>query len=104
MRSLHLLLRICLRSLSLRNGQLLLLGDLNLHLEDLACRDSGTFGNILDDSSLALCSCKPSHFAGHCLYVIITRKDANLIQSDHFAINFNILHHKPQPVKKIFFF
>ena len=99
--------------LSLRNGQLLLLGDVNLHLEDLACRDSATFGNILDDCSLALHSCKPSYFSGHCLDVIITRKADNLIQyiatnnpgiSDHFAINFNILDHKPQPLKKSFSF
>ena len=99
--------------LSLRNGQLLLLGALNLHLEDSACRDSATFGNILYDCSLALRSSKPSHLAGHCLDVIITRKDDNRIQSiatnnpgisDHFAINFNILHQKPQPVKKNFCF
>lgn len=96
-----------------KSGRLLIVGDINFHLED--SRDNGAvqFLRLMDDLNLQQHVNEPTHIAGHTLDTVISRRGDMLLSflsvydpglSDHYCILFNTAISKPQTkVKTISF-
>jgi hypothetical protein len=88
------------------SGHLLLLGDLNFHLDDPA--DSVKFKSLLDSYDLQQHVTGPTHRSGHTLDLVITRINDDIVWnssspitavdkglSDHFPVHFNLQATRP---------
>ncbi|KAK6191023.1 hypothetical protein SNE40_002773 [Patella caerulea] len=87
-------------------SRLLLVGDLNLHLDDAKCSISNKFYDILNSFNLRQHTTGSTHRKGHLLDVVITRvlddtvEDVNIcddLVSDHFSIFTKLKINKPVP-------
>ena len=87
----------------------LIVGDINLHLDKKENKDACEFITILDSYELEQHVNEPTHTLGHILDVVISKKHSQLVESvsvsdqgisDHFVVKFNILDKKPSPVEK----
>ena len=98
----------------------LIVGDLNFHLDKLTDRDTVKFTSCLETFGLKQLVRGPTHVAGHTLDILITRdNDSNVsnievrdpglsdsdgkIKRDHFAVIFDMRAEKPAPVRKSYF-
>ena len=89
------------------SGDLLLVGDINFHLD--IPDDSGTkrFIELLDSYNLIQHVSFPTHRSGHTLDMAVTLQDSNVLQamaqcdmiSDHNLFLCKISHPKPSPVR-----
>ena len=86
-------------------GELLVIGDFNLHVDSLCDVNTEHFGDLLASFDLKQWVTGLTHTSGHTLDLIITRHQCNLIEdvrvhdpliSDHYAIFMHLLLHKPQ--------
>ena len=80
-------------------GQILILGDVNYHLEDTSNGQTRDFLELLDILNLSQLVNQPTHRLGHTLDCIITEKNSNLVNniqvytpwiSDHCLVAFNV--------------
>ena len=80
-------------------GQILILGDVNYHLEDTSNGQTRDFLELLDVLNLSQLVNQPTHRLGHTLDCIITEKNSNLVNniqvytpwiSDHCLVAFNV--------------
>ena len=95
---------------SLRNNQLVITGDFNIHLDKQSLPDTIKLNKIIDECGMSIISStKPTHIKGHCLDAVISRRDSITVNdirtfyagfSDHYAILFKIKDNKPVPVRK----
>ena len=92
-----------LEVLTVSQGQLLILGDFNFHVDDLNDCCTKQFLNLLLSFNLVQHVLDPTHELGHCLDLVITRSSDNMLcnltvrnpcLSDHYAVTFNVLHKK----------
>ncbi|XP_052256472.1 uncharacterized protein LOC127861832 [Dreissena polymorpha] len=96
---------------------IIIVGDLNFHLDVPSNRETIKFLSILDACGLKQHVNKPTHVAGHILDVVITRDNDDTISyidvidlgfsnsdgklsMDHFAVTMNVRASKPVPVRK----
>ena len=77
-----------MESAVISNGQLLISGDFNFHVDDISNCDAANFLDILDNFGLLQHVSGPTHRLGHTLDLIITRNNDSIISSkpvaDHF--------------------
>jgi len=73
-----------LEQFALYNTQVVLVGDLNLHLEDPALLETSEFVTILRQFGLAQHVAEPTHRAGGWLDVIVTRDDTSPVDLEVF--------------------
>src|SRR6218665_1231275 len=66
---------VLLEQFALYNAQLVITGDLNLHLEDPSLPASSEFPTIIDQFGLTQHVAEPTHMAGGWLDVVLTRDD-----------------------------
>ena len=95
---------IFLESLISLPGQLLILGDVNFHLEDTSASQTREFLELLDVFNLKQLVNKPTHRLGHTLDCIITEESVDLVEdisvhapwiSDHSLVAFTLSLPKP---------
>ena len=99
---------LLLEELATASGELLILGDFNVHVDSSRDVNALHFCNLTD---LKQWVTTPTHTSGHTLDLIITRNQCKIIEnvivhdpliSDHYAIFMHLLLHKPQfPTKSI---
>ena len=99
------------------NKEILIVGDLNFHLEDKENHDTKRFSSLLESCGLHQLVQQPTHVHGHTLDTIIIRDTSNIISNitvtdpglsghdgkltrDHFAVNFTTTLAKPTPDQK----
>ena len=91
-------------------GILILLGDFNIHHDDVTNRDVARFDAILRSANLLQNVKQPTHNQGHILDLIITRATEAVLTtpyvhditlSDHFMIDFKILYATGDPNVRI---
>lgn len=70
-----------LELLILLPGQILILGDVNFHLEDTSTSQTMEFLELLDIFSLKQLVNQPTHRLGHTLDCIITEESVNLVDT-----------------------
>ena len=87
---------------------LVIAGDFSFHVDDLNHRDALKFTDLLESVNLIQDVKSPTHRHGHTLYLIITRKEEDMIAdvqvlayvySDHRIICCEINHSKSPPAK-----
>ena len=91
------------------SGDLLLVGDLNIHLDIKEDNETRKFNDLLDSCNISQHVDKPTHIHGHTLDVIMSRDADNIIQqvqvgdmiSDHHLLLCNIHHPKPHLEQKV---
>ena len=92
------------------SGKLLLMGDINIHMETHSSVDTIKFNEILYSLNLKQHVMDRTHIKGHMLDVVITREDESIVDhlvvigsglSDHYPIMFNTPWHKPKAQKKL---
>ena len=90
-------------------GKLLIVGDLNFHLDESKDCEATKFSHLLDSFNLKQHVTTPTHNRGHILDVIITRSDDDLVDnvmvrdptlSDHLAVHCNLKLKKPRAERK----
>jgi len=95
-------------SLATSSGQLLIVGDFNFHLDNLANQNSIKFIDAVDYLNLKQHVSEPTHSKGHMLDLVITRPDACPIHnvtvsppslSDHYPITVTVQRRKPSADK-----
>ena len=100
---------LLLEEMATASGELLVVGDFNLHVDSSCDVNAEHFGDLLASLDLKQWVTGPTHTSGHTLDLIITRHQCNLIEdvmvhdpliSDHYAIFMHLLLHKPQFPKK----
>lgn len=96
---------------------ILVVGDLNFHIDNEGDHDSQQFMSSLNAHGLTQHVHEPTHIHGHTLDVVITRDTSNIIShtvvtdpglcdhlgtlsKDHFAVSFTTTIAKPVPVQK----
>lgn len=86
-------------------NKLILIGDFNLHIDDVTNRDASLFLDLLESSRLKQHINGPTHIHGHTLDLVITHSDDNLLTStktltellsDHSVISCTIDFPRPQ--------
>lgn len=84
--------------------QIVIVGDVNLHLENISNNQTREFLELLDTLNLSQLVNQPTHRLGHTLDCIITEQDANLVNdicvhtpwiSDHSLVAFKLSVQKP---------
>ncbi len=89
-------------------GHLVVLGDLNVHVDDPHCADGKQFIDLFTSFGLVQHIVRPTHVKGHTLDVVLTRVadpwPSNFVidssmPSDHASIHFVSTLHRPPPVK-----
>ena len=60
-------------------SELVIIGDANLHLDDMTLRNTKTLLHILESSALQQNICEPTHHIGHPLDVIIIRGTSSIL-------------------------
>ena len=93
-----------LETVSTFNSQLLIAGDINIHVDDSNDIHAKRFNDIIHDYDLVQCVQESTHIHGHTLYLVIVRSDCtvgNILVdppciSDHGLIHFTLpfLHHR----------
>ena len=87
----------------------LILGDFNIHMDNLTCPQARNFSDILDKFNLAQFVPKPTHRAGHILDLVISGDSGyiprflrcdDLYISDHSCVIFDLPQRKPPPIKR----
>ena len=99
-------------------SELVIMGDANLHLDDMTLRNTKIFLHILESSGLQQHIHEPTHHLGHTLDVIISR-DTRIILTDvevvdiglcnengvtirdHYAVTSTLKHAMPRAAKKL---
>ncbi len=98
-----------LEELNTAPGNLLILGDFNLHVDNSQNAPAMRFLNLLESCNLTQHVTKSTHNSGHILDLVITRSTDSLITtlhnfnpgiSDHEAVIFELKVNKPRPVTK----
>ena len=96
---------------------IIVMGDINLHLDKPSDRDVAKFNSILQSFGLVQHVNEPTHVCGHILDVVITRETDRSVSDviitdpglsdnsgktakDHFAVVFNAKAAKPAPIRK----
>jgi exonuclease III len=88
-------------------GDMLLVGDVNFHLDVSTDPDTKKFLTLIDSVNLKQHVMEPTHRSGHTLDVVITRESGSIIQSlqvgdmisDHTLITCQVKHPKPIPMQ-----
>ena len=102
---------LLLEKLTVSTGQLLLLGDFNLHIDDLNDNCAQRLIDVLSLFNLVQHVYGPTHEFGHTLDLVMTLASEdflcnlsvfNPMISDHCAISFNIRHNKVKYQRKTF--
>ena len=87
----------------------ILVGDFNIHVDDVHNRESKVFLDMLEDAGLEQHVTSPTHEAGHILDIVLSDKTSNLVTnvdlksglpSDHKAILMVLKFQRPQAQKK----
>ena len=103
---------LLLEEIATASGELLVVGDFNLHVDSSCDVNAMQFGDLIASFDLKQWMTGPIHTSGHTLDLIITRNQCNLVEdvmvhepliSDHYAIFMHLLLHKPQFPKKDYF-
>lgn len=90
-------------------GELILLGDFNLHVDIPSNHDATKFLNILESTNLLQHVNLPTHQNGHTLDLVITRSTGlgvhgigtnSSVSSDHLTVTFSVAIPKPQKSTK----
>ena len=93
-------------SVILSKERLLVLGDLNIHVDVPNGIDAVKFLDLLDSLGLEQHVTEPTHIFGHRLDLVITRRTETLLGStprscrylsDHLAVRCSIRINKPRP-------
>lgn len=90
-------------------NKLLIVGDFNIHMDEVNDLDTKNFQRILNELDLQQHVLEPTHIDGHILDLAITRNCDTLISnisvdmkiSDHFIVLFNVSMQKPPPLRKL---
>ncbi|KAK7452074.1 hypothetical protein BaRGS_00039772, partial [Batillaria attramentaria] len=99
-----------LSSYSDRPGDLVLLGDFNVHFEVTSNTGAKHLRNLFNDHNLTQVVCEPTHKLGHTLDLLVVRENYPCLQSflvkdlalsDHKAIFFHLLIQKPHHSKRL---
>ena len=98
-----------LNKYALFTGKLLILGDFNVHWENLESNETIRFQSLLNDHNLQQLVNGPTHESGHTLDLVITRigeegigsVDVNESISDHSSVHCQLSLQKPKPSKKV---
>ena len=105
-----------IRQFARDHTEIVILGDLNFHLDDLENCNTRKFNSILTEFDLVQHISQPTHTAGHTLDVLITKPDNKIVKQSiavhdpgisnqagvvslchHFAISFELSFSKPLP-------
>ena len=98
-----------LEHLTLARDHLLIAGDFNIHVDNVASIEAANFLELLDSHNLTQHIHCPTHVKGHTLDLLLTRQDDNNVHSidvlhdmpsDHSALISAMRFEKPRPVKK----
>ena len=96
---------------------ILIVGDLNFHLDDPTNRDSARFASVLESCGLRQHVSEPTHVGGHTLDVVISRDTEDIVSNvevndpglsdnsgkvarDHLAVTFSVKAARPAPIRK----
>ena len=96
---------------------LIIVGDLNFHLDSKSDRDAARFTSVLQSFGLRQHVQEPTHIRGHTLDVVITRDDSDIVSElqvtdpgvcdnhghltcDHYAVSFKSGTSSQAPLKK----
>ena len=99
-----------LETLVISTGQLLMVGDFNIHVDNKSDTLSAKFLDLLDSFNLQQHVNIATHTSKHTLDLIITRKEENFIDnfsvkdpaiSDHMALHCSLAFEKPKHEKKV---
>ena len=94
-------------------SELVIMGDANLHLDDMTLRNTKIFPHILESSGLQQHIHEPTHHLGHTLDVIISRDTSSILIDvevvdiglcnengvtirDHYAVPSTLKHAMPR--------
>ena len=95
--------------ISTNTGKLLIVGNMNFHMENLVDKDSRAFADILFCSGLTQHCVAATHDKGHCLDLVITKSvedmspkiEINSVSlSDHYPLLISLDIEKPPKEKK----
>jgi len=106
-----------LSNFSTNDRKLILVGDLNFHLDNVANHDTIKFNSTLQSCGMRQHVNEPTHVAGHTLDVLITRDTDSIVSNisvsdpgisdgsgktsrDHYAVTFLAAAAKPAPIRK----
>jgi hypothetical protein len=97
-------------------NDIIVVGDVNFHLENLSNPNTPKLKSVLEACGMRQHVTEPTHVAGHILDVLITRDTDSTVSNieisdpdpvnngntsrDHFAVVFNASVSKPPPVRK----
>ena len=93
-------------SLAVQGGNVVILGDLNFHLDDLDNRQARHLNDLIFSARFIQHVTEPTHRNGHTLDVLISRESDSIVQnvyvhnpliSDHSAIHFELDLQPPSP-------
>ena len=99
-------------------SELVIMGDANLHLDDMTLRNTKTFLHILESSGLQQHIHEPTHHIGHTLDVIISRDTIGILTDvevadiglchenevairDHYVVTSTLKHAMPRAAKQL---
>ena len=90
---------LLLEELDANNSELIIVGDFNIHMDNVDSPESQNFRQILDSFGLKLRVSGPTHIAGHTLDLVITRRDSSIVEkvhvddiiSDHMMLRFGLM-------------
>ena len=97
-----------LENVSTSSGQLIIVGDINIHWDDMKNSERKKLVELLENYDLSQHIEQPTHVHGHTIDMVITRNCDNLLRnvsvdsliSDHHAILAELMCSKPPPVSK----
>ena len=108
------------RQFASNHREVIIVGDLNFHLNDINNSSTKKFNSILTQLGLVQHISKPTHTAGNTLDVLITKPDSKIVLESivvhdpgmadddgvislnhHFALSFSFYHSKPSPTRKL---
>ena len=72
-----------MQDLTIAKGDLVVVGDLNLHLDIHIDPGTQKFGELMTTLGLEQSVTRPTHRCGHTLDVVISRKNDNLVENTH---------------------
>ncbi len=99
-----------LERVAVEPGQLILLGDFNIHVDSPSDAQTKMFCDLLDSHNMRQHVSGPTHKSGHTLDLVLTKESCNILHtirvadegiSDHSVINCVLDLSKPTPVRKV---
>ena len=109
-----------MRKFASDHTEVVILGDLNFHLDDPNASSTKKFNSILNQLNLIQHISQPTHTAGHILDVLITKPDSKLMPESiavhdpgimnetgivslchHYAVSCSFSYSKPSPTRKV---